>query len=369
MKIGIDCRMLSSKFGIGRYAQQLVWHLQESDSENQYVLFLRRENWEEVKCWKSNFIKVLADIPWYSWQEQVKFKKIIDKENVDLMHFPHWNIPIFYNRKFVVTIHDLIMYHYPRPEATTRGRVLFWLKDKVHRIVIKHAVKRAKKIIVTSEFTRQDLHQTLNVPLEKMCVTYQAPFGLKTEDLRFKDSVIDKSYILYVGAAYPHKNLEGLLKAWKIFCDKYGGDYKLVLVGKASYFYNNLKSIRQSADLNLKSVIHLDNASDDDLVNLYKNTSLFVFPSLYEGFGLPPLEAMKNGAVVASSNRSCLPEVLGEAAIYFDPENYEQMADIIYKALTDEDIRQELKNNSQNLLLNYSWSKLASQTLRIYKSA
>lgn len=348
MKIGIDARMMSSDFGIGRYVQQLVKHLLEIDKKNQYVLFTQK-------------------IPWYGWEEQVKFKKIIDKEKVDLMHFPHWNAPLLYNKPFVVTIHDLTMYHYPRPEATTLGPIKFWLKDKAHRLVVRHAVKRAKKIIVTSEFTKQDVHDTLKVPMEKMVVTYQAPFESPKfiKSVKSIKSVIDGEYVLYVGSAYPHKNLGGLLRAWKIFCEKYGDEYKLVLVGKDSYFYNNLKS----SILNLKSVIRLNNVFDDELVSIYKDARLFVFPSLYEGFGLPPLEAMSHGVPVASSNRACMPEVLGDAVLYFDPENYEQIADVIYRGLTDEDARFELKNNANELLKMYSWEKLARETVGVYQSA
>ena len=195
-----------------------------------------------------NSFKIIeANISWYSWQEQFKFKKIIEKEQVDLMHFPHWNVPLFYNKPFVVTIHDLIMYHYPRQEASTHGRFVYWFKDLVHRLVLRHAVKKAKQIIVTSEFTKQDVHQTLGVPLEKMVVIYQAPFTkiINNQDTnKFQISnfkfQINKPYVLYVGNAYPHKNLEGLLRAWKIFGEKYGEDYQLVLVGKNNFFYEKL---------------------------------------------------------------------------------------------------------------------------------
>ena len=172
-------------------------------------------------------------------------------------------------------------------------------------------------------------------------------------------------YVLYVGAAYPHKNLQGLIKAWKIFNDKYDLDYKLVLVGKRNYFYNQLFNNRPIEQYN--NVIYKDDVSDTELVSLYTNASLFVFPSLYEGFGLPPLEAMSHGVPVVSSNRSCMPEVLGEAALYFDPENYEQMADVIYRGLTDENVRFELKNNANGLLKMYSWEKLARETVGVYK--
>ena len=374
MKIGIDARMMSSDFGIGRYVQQLVKHLLEIDKENQYVLYVRKyENEYEITNYE-NCKMVIADIPWYGWEEQVKFKKIIDREKVDLMHFPHWNAPLLYNKPFVVTIHDLTMYHYPRPEATTLGPIKFWLKDKVHRLVVRHAVKRAKKIFVTSEFTRQDAHDTLKASMEKMVVTYQAPFeklqitnylpAVQAQALQAGKLQIAEPYVLYVGAAYPHKNLDGLLKAWKIFCEKYGEDYKLVLVGKDSYFYKKLKS--QITDH--RSLIYLDSIDDEQLSGLYQHARLFIFPSLYEGFGLPPLEAMSHGVPVASSNRSCMPEVLGDAVLYFDPENYEQMADVICQGLTNEEVRFVLKNNANELLKMYSWEKLARETVGVYQS-
>ena len=366
MKIGIDCRMLGPGFGLARYVQQLVLHLQKIDKENQYVLFLKTDNWDEVGE-SENFKKVLADIPWYGWDEQIKFKSIIRKEKVDLMHFPHWNVPLFYNDPFVVTIHDLIMYKFPRPEATTLGPVKFWIKDMIHRLLVNHAVKKSKHVIVTSEFTRQDVRETLGVDLKKMSVTYQAPFGFQNEDLRLQNFDlskygIDKKFVLYVGAAYPHKNLDRLVQAWELFEEENGDDYQLVLVGKENYFYNNLKS----KICNLKSAIYLGFVSDDELIELYKNASLYVFPSMYEGFGIPPLEAQQHGVPVVSSNASCLPEVLGESALYFDPENIEQMAESIYKGLTDKDIRFDLQNNARENLKRFSSRKLAESTLEIY---
>lgn len=379
MKIGIDCRMLGPGFGLARYVEQLVKHLLEIDSDNEYVLFLKKDNWNEIEESKK-LKKVLADIPWYSWAEQTKFKKNIDKEKVDLMHFPHWNVPLFYNKPFVVTIHDLIMYHFPRAEATTLGPLKFWLKDMAHRLLIKHAVKKSKHILVTSEFTKQDIHQTLSVPMEKMIVTYQAPFEKNKEEgislpageagnKELKDWGINKSYVLYVGAAYPHKNLENLIKAWQIFVDKHDNEYQLVLVGKNSYFYDRLTN-DPSLTLPLLrggEVVYTGFVPDDELVELYRQASLYVFPSLYEGFGLPPLEAQKYNVPVVSSNASCLPEVLVDSALYFDPENGEQIADIMWTGLTDNNVRFELQNNAQENLKRFSWQKLAEQTLGVYK--
>ena len=370
MVIGIDCRMLGpEQGGIGRYVEQLVKHLLEIDRENQYILFLRKENLNNFQFSIFNFQlnTVLVDIPWYSWKEQTAFNPIIRKQNLDLMHFPHWNVPIFYNDPFVVTIHDIIMFHYPRPEATTLGPAKFWLKDRMHRIVIRHAVGRAQHILVTSEFTKRDVHETLGVPMERMTVTYQAPFGTKKQETRNKKQILEKygigkPFVLYVGAAYPHKNLEGLLKAWKLFVEKYGEGYQLVLAGKENYFYKKIRS----PITDHRSLIHAGFIPDNDLATLYEHASLYVFPSLYEGFGLPPLEAQAFGVPTVSSNRTCLPEVLGESALYFDPENYEQMADVIHRGLTDENTRFELKQNAAENSSRFSWEKLAGETLEVY---
>ena len=368
MKIGIDARMLSSNFGIGRYVQQLILQLQKIDKDNEYLIFLRKENFEGLKIENNNFKKILADVPWYSLEEQKKFLKILDDNPVDLMHFPHWNVPYFYHKPFVVTIHDLTMYHYSRPGETTLGHMKFWIKDKAHRILIKHLVKEAREIIVTSQFTALDLNQTLDVPEDKMIVTYQAPFQIENfveQENILEKFGINKKFVLYVGAAYPHKNLNKLLESWQIFNEEKNQDYELVLVGKDNYFYKKLKE----KFLGVKNVVFTGLVDDNDLVNLYKKASVFVFPSLYEGFGLPPLEASQYGLPVAASSASCLPEVLGEGALYFDPENIEQMSDILYTILTDENIRSDLKIQAKDNLKRFSWSKLAFLTKNIYENA
>ncbi len=369
MRIGIDARMMGEGYGIGRYISQLVKHLEHAGGNHQYVLFTNNTNIETYKhINKSSFEIMEINVPWYSWQEQLKMPGIIKKAKVDLMHFPHWNVPIFYSDPFVLTIHDLIMFHYSRPQATTLGPIKFFIKDQVHRLVLKLAAKRAKHILVTSEFTKHDVAKTLGVDKNKMTTTYQAPFVVKEQETRDKEQVlkkynIDKPYVLYVGSAYPHKNLPNLLGAWQIFCEKYGEDYQLVLVGKKDVFWKK----QELKIKNKESIIFTGFVPDKELSVFYQNADLYVFPSFYEGFGLPPLEAMLHGVPVVSSSNSCLPEVLGEAVLYFDPNHQSQIAEVIYKGLTDENIRRTLRLASKKELKRYSWQKLAEQTRDIYE--
>lgn len=363
--------MLGKGHGLGRYVEQLLRGIVQFGGAHQYVVFVLN-----VECKMQNaellapFEVVETNIPWYSVEEQVTFSAVIKKQNIDLMHFPHWNIPLLYNDPYIVTIHDLTMYHYPRLEATTHGPVVYWVKDIAHRLVVKHAVERAKHIITTSEFTKQDIHQTLGVPLEKMTTVYQ---GVGISDQRSGNSEIDiksrfgitKPYVLYVGAAYPHKNIDGLLQAWEVFCEKYGDEYQLVLAGKDSVFYQKLLE-QYDHLISSSSVIFTNFVIDEELAVLYKNARTFVFPSLYEGFGIPPLEAIQYSVPVVASNASCLPEILGEGAHYVDPKSLEMIADGIHLVCTDEEVRYALKQQGREELKRYSFDTFARQTISLY---
>ncbi|MEK7644103.1 MAG: glycosyltransferase family 1 protein [Patescibacteria group bacterium] len=376
MKIGIDCRLLGPENGgLGRYVEQLVTHLAGINNDHRFVLFLNKNNFSSVGLnnLDSRFKKTFADIPWYGWEEQIKFKSIIDRETVDIMHFPHWNIPLMYSAPYVATIHDLIMYHYPRPDATTRGKAVYAIKDKLHRLVVRHTVASAKRVIAVSEFTKDDIRKTLGVSADKISVVYGAPYPetVKLKADSEKENIgrlgITKPFVLYVGSAYPHKNLANLVDAWRVLQEKFGYDFQLVLAGSRNKFYERLIDEKKIGSWN--DIVPTGFVSDALLSALYKRARLYVFPSLYEGFGLPPLEAMAQGVPVAASNRSCLPEVLGEAALYFDPENPEQMAEVIQLGLTDDDIRFDLRQKSKEELKRYSWEATARKTLEILVGA
>jgi glycosyltransferase involved in cell wall biosynthesis len=369
MRIGIDARMLGPQCGgLGRYVEQLVLGIEQIDRENAYVVFLRKDNWERYAPAQPNFQKALVDIPWYGIAEQFRLPKILKKAGVDIMHFPHWNVPLAYRKPFVVTIHDLIMWHYPRKKASTHGPMVYWLKDFVARAVLRSAARRARHILTTSEFTKQDIHETLGIRKEKMTVAYQAPFNdISTyRNIDISKYLVVKPYVLYVGSAYPHKNLARLIDAWRIVEEKTNGAYQLVLAGKDGFFY---KKLSRYIDISRSRNIVLTGFVEDDVLDaLYREASLSVAPSLYEGYALPALEAIQSGIPVAASNRTCFPEVLGEAALYFDPENTAQMASVIIRALKDDTVRFDLLSRGKEELKRYSSEAQATRTRAMYEA-
>ncbi len=247
---------------------------------------------------------------------------------------------------------------------------MYWLKSKLFRFTLNHAVKKAFKIITISEFTKKDIVQTLKINPEKIVITYLAPREKNIEEAPFsiyEKYKINKPYWLYVGVAYPHKNLFKLVDAWEIFCNQHGCIYQLVLTGKKNYFYNQLEGYIK--EKNVKDVILTDFVPDTELPELYRNASLYVFPSLYEGFGLPPLEAMQYDLPVIASDRTCLPEILKEAALYFNPDDPHTITTAANQVISDEETRKNLIVQGQKMLQKYSWKTTAEKTLQIYNKA
>lgn len=391
MIIGIDARFFGPRGkGLGRYTQKLIESLEKIDQENDYVVFLRRGNFNEFQPQNRRFKKILADYYWYSFAEQFFLPLKIYRQKIDLMHWPHFNVPIFYFGPYVVTIHDLILQHFSTRRASSLGPLKYWFKYLAYKIVIWLALKRARKIITVSQYVKKDIINLFKIKPEKIVVTYEgAPIKNPKSEIPKRDAVpsglcvrnpkqsvekykIDSPFLLYVGNAYPHKNLERLVNAFGILIKDYKQDLQLVLVGEEDYFYRRLHqdvhlSILYSIE-SLARIIFTGFVSDEELTALYQNAKLYVFPSLCEGFGLPPLEAMSYGVPVVSSNLTCLPEILGEAAIYFNPLDPADMAEKINQVLMDENLRENLIAKGFEQIKKYSWRKMAEETLKIYKN-
>jgi glycosyltransferase involved in cell wall biosynthesis len=292
-------------------------------------------------------------------------------------------VPIICPVKFVVTIHDLILIKHPTIRATTLSPFLYRLKNLAYRFNIFLAVNRAKKIITVSKYTKKDLISTFNINHNRIAVTYEGTSNLaKGQDDLFasklddKDTLlgynIDKPFFLYVGNAYPHKNLLALVKVFKQI-HKEQPDLRLVLVGKEDYFYRKLKDSVMEMGLWIENkpeysfVIFPGYVPDKQLEILYKKAIAYVFPSICEGFGLPPLEAMARGCPVVSSNRASMPEILGKAALYFNPENLEEIKQVLEKVISDKELRDRLVVQGRQRVKKFDWFECAQQTKDIYK--
>lgn len=375
MKIGIDARFFGPESkGLGRYVQKLVENLEKIDRKNEYVIFLRKNNFDLFQSKHSNFKKVLADYQWYSFSEQIFLPLLLRKYKLDFVHFPHFNIPIFYFGKFITTIHDLILVKFPTKKATTLNRFWYLIKFLAYKLTIFLAIKKATKIIAVSNFTKQDICQYYNLSPEKISVTYEAVDNEKNLSEKkfagdFKLEKIEsklKNFFLYVGNAYPHKNLERMVEAFDLWKKKYQQNFQLILVGKNDYFYQQLKNFIQERQI--KDIIIFDTLSDNSLYKLYAKAKIFLFLSLYEGFGLPPLEAMKEGIPVLSSNHFCMQEILGESALYCDGENVKDIIEKMEQIVTDENLQKELIKKGKIQSQKYSWEKMTKETLEIYES-
>jgi glycosyltransferase involved in cell wall biosynthesis len=360
MKIGIDARLFGTNHGgIGRYSENLIKQLEKIDNNNQYFVFLQKNNFDEYQPKNKNFQKVLADFKAYSLSEQLAFPYLLYKYKLDLVHFTHFNAPIFYSKKYIVTIHDLIISHYPSSRATTLNPLLYKIKLFLYKVVVKLIAKKAKGIIAVSQYTKNDIVKLLKIKEDKIIVTHEGvdlPIAGEKSELG-----ITKEFLLYVGSAYPHKNLEKLLQAFQ----NINKHYQLVLVGKKNYFYDRLKEEIKKLGLGNRVVLtgYLD---DKKLANLYKTAKLYVFPSLMEGFGLPPLEAQSYDLPVVSSSATCLPEILGDSAVYFNPNDIDSISEKINQVLKSDKLMGELVQKGRENLKKYSWTDCAEETLAQY---
>lgn len=374
MRIGIDARFYGSVGkGLGRYTQKLIANLEKISGPpgNHFFIFLGKENWNEYHPSNQNFTKIRVDIPWYSLREQLQFSRILKKYKLDLVHFSHFNVPYFYKGRFIVTIHDLILFHFPTRRTSTLSPLFYGLKMAAYKIVIRNAIKNAASILAVSQHTKNDILKHFRISSEKVFVTHEAadllpktPSDLPRQEVLKKYGIM-KPYILYVGNAYPHKNLDVLATAFREVIRKHPL-LKLVLVGKEDYFYRRLKKFVEEE--RIKNIVFADFVSDNHLPIFYQEAQAYVFPSLYEGFGLPPLEAMCEGTPVICSSSSCLPEILGEAAHYFDPKATGEIAEAIEKVLIDAELRKKLISAGRKQIKKFSWERMAELTLKIYEA-
>jgi glycosyltransferase involved in cell wall biosynthesis len=371
MKIVIDARLYSPKYtGIGRYTYELIKYLQELDTQNAYVVFLNPEEFESFNCPNEKWTKKKIDIPHYSLKEQTELYKILKKEQADLVYFPHFNVPVRYKKPFVVTIHDLTLHYYPYKEYSPKWSLKKQIQIWVYRFLMKKTVQHAQHIVAISDNTKKDLQKEYSVSDEKISTILEGVpehFQKASEEqiLAMKKKFeINKSYLLYTGVWRSHKNLLNLISAFYKLIEQ-GKDLQLVLTGKKDLAYPEIPALIDELGLN-ERVVLTGFVSEDELISLHSSAEVFVFPSLYEGFGLPPLEAMQFGVPVVSSDRASLPQVCGEAAEYCNPEEPEDITRGVCQVLESTKRSDELIQKGTENLKRFSWKKMAGQILDIF---
>lgn len=366
MRIVFDGRWLG-RTGIGRYAEELLKQLQRLDEANEYYVLLLPEWYEKWQPSNPRFKAVRTTYEVYTWQEQVLLPRQIAELKPDLVHFTSFNVPFLYGGDFVTTLHDLTLVHFKNVRGEGFKRLIYEAKYWVMRLVLWAAARRAKRVIVPVEFVKAEVAKLFPFSREKLVVTLEAVNPNFAEPADLRRLGLPEKFLLYVGNYYPYKNVGRLVEAFAQTKARQSG-VKLVLNGKPEHFQNQVREKARELGLD-DAVIWPGYTTDGELAAMYQQTELFVMPSLSEGFALPGLEAMLAGAPVLSARASCMPEVYGDAAAYFDPYDVDNMARQIDALLNDPERLKKLRAAGQERVKRFSWETMAQLTLAVYKAA
>jgi glycosyltransferase involved in cell wall biosynthesis len=365
VRIGIDARKLHD-FGIGTYIRNLLRQLARQDRQTEFVVFCRPEDRETLASLGENFRAVVEIAPTYSIAEQVRLPIAIRREGVTLYHAPHYVLPPLVRCRSVVTIHDCI--HLMFPQYLPNRLALEYARTS-----ISLAARRATRVLTVSESSKRDILRFVSTESDKITVIYNAydeRFGVEPREedvVRVRERYqLHDEFVLYAGNVKPHKNLERLIVAFDLVRKRGLDHLKLVLIGDDISRYSALRRAVHQHQLH-KYVRFLGYLPEETLAVMYRLAGLFVFPSLYEGFGLPPLEAMASGTPVVTSNVSSLPEVAGDAAILVDPHDPHAIADGVYRLLTDEHLRRDLRLKGLARARQFSWEESVRRVRAIYE--
>lgn len=356
--IVIDARLIKST--TGRYMQKLVQNLAKLPSDHRITILIGRHDDPAELELPEKFEYKRVNYPIGSIGEQIGLNRRLKKLRPDLVHFGMTQQPILYKGRKITTIHDLTTIRFENP---ARNRWIFKFKQKIYEKVVKNAAQQSAYVITPSQYVKQDVAQYAKIAPEKIFVTYEAADRI-TAPAKPVPRLEGKQFIMYVGRATPHKNLVRLVRAFELLRKKYPS-LMLVLAGANNPNYHRLGALVTEKRL-AHSIVFTDFVSEGELRWLYQNCAAYVFPSLSEGFGLPGLEAMMHGAPVVSSSATCLPEIYGDAAHYFDPHSVTDIATKIHDVLSKSSLRLELIRRGQARAAKYSWRRTAHQTLELY---
>ena len=366
MRIAIDARKLRD-YGIGTYVRNLLRQLARQDATNEYVVFCRGIDCDTIEELGPRFRPVVETAEPYSVAEQFAIPMALRREGAELFHAPHYVLPPLTPCTSVVTIHDCIHLRFPQYLPSKLGyayaRAQMWT-----------ATHRAARVITVSEASKGDILRYFRVPESRIEVIYNAiddrfwqePPADEVARVRERYRLTDP-FILYAGNIKPHKNLERLIESFHLLRQNSPElkDVQLLIIGDEISKYAALRRAVHRHKLH-KHVRFFGFVSDQTLAALYRLADVFVFPSLYEGFGLPPLEAMASGTPVITSNVSSLPEVVGDAALMIDPYEPAAIAEAMHRVLTDAALRSDLRQRGLIRAREFSWERSIKRVREIY---
>jgi glycosyltransferase involved in cell wall biosynthesis len=370
MRIAIDIRKIN-EFGVGTYIWNLVRNLAAIDLRNEYLLIGSHRNFHELGPLPSNFKQLYQPEEETLWMHHISVPFALRRQNVDILHVPHHEAPLFSPSRLVVTIHDCVHLLFPQEDSSKFRNYRSYLQTK-------RVVESARHILTVSKSTKEDLINIFRLPDSKISVVHNA----LDERFAFDHSPAERKqvleryqlkdpFVLYAGKIRPHKNLHRLIEAFAVLKselmdnEKYK-NLKLIIIGDelSKHQYLRLTVIRSGAQ---QDVRFFGFVPYPILRVFYESATLFAFPSLYEGFGLPPLEAMANRTPVIASNTSSLPEVLDDAAVLVNPENVFDIARGMKHILLDETLREKLVQRGIDQVARFSWRQAAVKVVETYE--
>lgn len=358
MRIGIDISCLAHrKTGVGIYTEHLVKSLLQNRSTADYLLFSSTSfetEFEDAKRIASLFPRRYSTI----W-EQLILPILLLRGRIDVFHSPNYTLPLAAPTNSVVTVHDM--------SVVLMGRTHPPLRRIKHRLFLLPSLRKSKMLITVSESSKKDIERLAHINPERIRVVYPgvSTFFSPLPRNGFRAGMtLPDSFVLYVGTIEPRKNLTNLIKAYALVHREIGRH--LVIAGARGWLYDDTFALVEKLGLGDR-VVFVGYVTDENLRQLYNLADLFVYPSLYEGFGFPPLEAMACGCPVITSNVSSLPEVAGQAALQVDPRNVEALAEGISRVLSDRDLYEEMVGRGLVQAARFTWDECARQTLGVYE--
>ena len=370
MRIAIDIRRIED-FGVGTYIQNLVRKLASRDRENNYLLLGNRKKVSEAAALSGNFQVVEWGDTRDSWWMHVKLHQTLQAYGVDLLHIPHMKMAPLLPCRYLMTVHDVADFLY----SQDRG-----LRQTIQFRLVRRSLARAQRILAVSQSTKRDIENLFGIPSQKITVVENAIDERFIQSSRREEKLlvleryqVTDPFLLYVGSARPQKNIPRLIEAFAVIKGELlehpvYRKLKLLIIGDELSEHPDLRRTvvrtRMQNDVRFLGFVPIET-----LRVFYQAAEVFVFPSLYEGFGLPPLEAMAQGTPVVTSNVSSLPEVVGDAAVLVHPENVFDIARGVQQVLLDPDLREELRRRGHRQFARYSWERSILQVLEIYAEA